>query len=162
MPQAQCQICFNQLPAFPTHCPHCQREILMTTGLHFLGQILTEHLEKHSQSDPEVAKKKLTLYLKFCQRFLCDSELALLSVRTLPSGFDKRTATAIKDVISSHRQHTATLKTARRIISLDAKPEYLSVVKKIDSTARRLDNLLNTWLVSDFGGRDFGGRTFGR
>jgi len=156
MPQVQCQNCFNQFPEFLNHCPHCQREILMTTAIHFLGQILTEHLERYCSNDPEQAKKKLTIYLKFCQRFLCDSELALLSVRALPSGFDERTVTAIKDVISSHRQHTDNLKNARRIISLEAKPEFLSVVKKIDTTARRLDNLLNTWLVSDFGGRTFG------
>lgn len=156
MPQAQCQNCFNQLPEFPSHCPHCQREILMNTAIHFLGQILTEHLERYAPNDPEQAKKKLAIYLKFCQRFLCDSELALLSVRTLPSGFDERTVTAIKDVINSHRQHTDNLKQARRIISRDARPEFLSVVKKIDATARRLDSLLNTWLVSDFGGRSLG------
>gem|GEM_PF-3509002 len=156
MPQAQCQNCFKQLSDFPTHCPHCHREILMTTAIHYLGQILTEQLERHVHTRPELAKKKMTLYLKFCQRFLCDSELALLSVRALPSGLDERTVTAIKDVISSHRQHTTNLKTVLRIISNGTKPEWLSMIKKIDATARRLDNLLNTWLLSDFGGRALG------
>lgn len=129
---------------------------MMTTAIHYLGQILTEQLERHAHTRPELAKKKMTLYLKFCQRFLCDSELALLSVRALPSGLDERTVTAIKDVISSHRQHTTNLKTVLRIISNETKPELLSLIKKIDTTARRLDSLLNTWLLSDFGGRALG------
>lgn len=156
MSQAQCQHCFNQLPEFTTHCPHCQQEIQMTTAIHFLGQVLIEHLEKYVRNEPEQAKKKMILYLKFCQRFLCDSELALLSVRTLPNGFDERTVMAIKDVISSHRQHTETLKNARRIIGGEAKPELLPVVKKLDTTVKRLDSLLNAWLLNDFGGHALG------
>lgn len=156
MPQAQCQTCFNNLSEFTTHCPHCQREVQMTTAVHFLGQILMEHLETSVRSNPERAKKKVTLYLKFCQRFLCDSELALLSVKTRPSGFDDRTVSAIKDVISSHRQHSENLKKARRLIGAEARPELLGVAKKVDATARRLDSLLKTWLLSDFGGRTFG------
>lgn len=153
MPQAQCQNCFNQLPEFTTHCPHCQQEVRMATAIHFLGQVLTEHLEKYVRNEPEQAKKKMTLYLKFCQRFLCDSELALLSVRTLSRDFDDRTITAIQDVISSHRQHTDNLKNARQIIGGEAKPELLPVVKQLETTARRLDGLLNAWLHNDFGGR---------
>lgn len=156
MSYAQCQSCFNPLPDFPSHCPHCQGEVLMSTAIHFLGQILAEHLEKHAQNDPEQARQKLAVYLKFCQRFLCDSELALLSASTLPSGFDDRTVAAIKDVINSHRQHSDNLKEARRLICREAKPELLPAVKKIDATARRLDRLLNTWLVNDLGGRTLG------
>lgn len=128
----------------------------MTTAIHFLGQILNDNLERYIRYDPDQVKKKMTLYLKFCQRFLCDSELALLSVRTLPSGFDERTVAAIKDVISSHRQHSENLKNASRIIGGEAKPELLPVIKKVETTIRRLDGLLNTWLLSDFGGRSFG------
>lgn len=127
----------------------------MDTAIHFLGQALSEHLKICVKTDARLAKKKTALYLKFCQKFLCDSELALIKVRGLPRGFDGRTVTAIRDVISSHRQHIANLKAARQILSGASELELVPVLKKIDLVVHRLEALLKAWLLSGFGGRAF-------
>jgi len=100
-----------------------------------------------------MAKKKTALYLKLCQSFLCDSELALLSVKMFGGSIDGNTSEAIEDVISAHRQHVDNLREVFRIISEE--PSLEPVAKKVNNTSKRIDNLMKVWLLSDFGGRSF-------
>lgn len=155
MPTIRCQHCSNTLDEFLRVCPHCQRQILAASAIHFLGEGLSELLEECAESDPKLAKKKTTLYLKFCQKFLCDSEMALLSVKTYGGEWDERTLEAIEDVIESHHMHQANLKAVNKLIS--GVPLLAPVTKKVNLTSRRLDDLMQAWLHSDFGGRTFSG-----
>ncbi len=151
MPIAQCQHCDSELTDFPRVCPNCQRQILGATAIKFLGQGLIEYLDACCQSNAHMAKKKTTLYLKFCQKFLCDSELALLSVRMFNGIMDEKTLEAIDDVIKSHHNHSENLKTVLTILS--SNPELDPVAKRVSNTNRRLETLLKLWLSSEFGGR---------
>jgi len=105
------------------------------------------------QNRPGPGQEKTALYLKLCQSFLCDSELALLSVKMFGGSLDENTSEAIEDVISAHRQHVDNLREIFRIIS--GEPALEPVAKKVNNTGKRLDTLLKTWLLSDFGGRSF-------
>lgn len=154
MPTIQCQHCHQPLEQFYRVCSYCDRRLLATSAIRFIGEGLSEYLRATVSASPEKAKKKTTLYLKCCQTFLCDSELALVSATTFRGRFDERTYEAIEDVIGSHRQHATNLNTVSTLIT--GAPLLVPVVKRLDLTNRRLDNLLQKWLVSDFGGRTFG------
>jgi len=151
MPKAQCQHCESELADFPKTCPQCQKPILGATAIKFLGQGLTDFLEVCGRSSPQQARKKTTLYLKFCQKFICDSELALLSVKMFSGLMDERSIEAIDDVIKSHQNHSENLKKVFAIIS--GNPELEPVAKRVNNSNRRIETLLKLWLNSDFGGR---------
>lgn len=151
MPTGHCQYCRSSFDDFPTHCPVCRQELRMVTAIDYLGQCLFEHLSS-GDSLPADKKKKLTLYLKFCQKFICDSELALLNVKLARDDFDEPTLKAIEDVIQSHRQHADNLKTALKIIGLSPPEDLGEVVKKTLSTQKRLEKLMQSWLGEDAAG----------
>ena len=153
MPEIQCQHCKAQLSNFSKTCPNCDQPLLGTTAVQFIGDGLSEYLEECVKTDPVMAKKKTALYLKLCQSFLCDSELALLSVKMFGGSIDGNTSEAIEDVISAHRQHVDNLREVFRIISEE--PSLEPVAKKVNNTSKRIDNLMKVWLLSDFGGRSF-------
>ncbi len=154
MPIVQCQHCHQPLEHFYRICSHCDRRLLAASAIRFIGEGLSEYLRATIPASPDKAKKKTALYLKCCQTFLCDSELALVSATTYRGRFDERTYEAIEDVIGSHRQHAANLDLVSALIT--GAPLLAPVAKRLDLTSRRLDSLLQKWLVSDFGGRTFG------
>jgi len=151
MPQATCQHCHETISDYPTICPHCQRRILGATAIHFLGQTVTLCLNQCIGENPKLAKKKTSLYLKLCQTFLCDSELALMNVKRLREDMDERTLEAIEDVINSHYQHSENL--ASILLILSQNPELEPVAKRVNSATRRIDKLLKDWISSEPGGR---------
>lgn len=151
MPTIQCQHCQAQLDNFPKYCPECEQPIMGTTAVQFIGDGLTQFLEANTKKNPEAAKKKTSLYLKLCQSFLCDSELALLSVKMFNGAIDDNTSEAIEDVIGTHKQHTENLRNVLRIISQE--PSLEPVATKANNIGKRLDTLMKAWLHSDFGGR---------
>lgn len=153
MPKIQCQHCKTSLAAFDKICPNCEQAIRSTTAVQFIGEGLSECLTEYVKIDPVLAKKKTALYLKLCQSFLCDSELALLSVRMFGGSLDDATSEAIEDVIGAHRQHAENLRAIFSIISDE--PSLAPVAKRINNIGKRIDALLKTWLLSDFGGRSF-------
>ena len=154
MPTVQCQHCNQQLENFLRTCPHCDQRVLAVSAIRFLGQGLIEFLERQAIVAPELAKKKTTLYLKYCEAFICDSERAFVSVSTFGGSLDERSYEAIKDVIGSHREHLATLKSVLPLIALS--PQLAPVVKRVDRTNRQLENQLRKWMNGNFGGRTFG------
>jgi len=151
MPQATCQHCNESINDYPTVCPHCQRRILGATAINFLGQTVTFYLDQCVGDHPQLAKKRTALYLKMCQTFLCDSELALMNVKKYNEDMDERTLEAIEDVIHSHYQHSENL--ASILLILSRNPELEPVVKRVNSATRRMDKLLKAWISSELGGR---------
>ncbi|MDR2946587.1 MAG: hypothetical protein LBV79_07580 [Candidatus Adiutrix sp.] len=151
MPKVQCQHCRTELDNFEKICPRCEQPLMGTTAVQFIGDGLSEFLAECVKSDATLARKKTTLYLKLCQSFLCDSELALLSVKMHHGAIDESTSEAIDDVINTHRQHVDNLRRVFTIISEE--PSLQPIAKKVHNTGRRVDNLLKAWLLSDFGGR---------
>ena len=147
MAKVQCQHCQSYLEDFLSVCPYCKRKILAVTAIRFLGEGLSEYLRIYVKDSPQLAKKKTTLYLKMCQRFVCDSELALLNVRACSGSFDHKTTEAIKDVIGSHQQHMDNLNDFLEIIGDE--PLLAPVAKKIVNTSRRIDVLLEAWQINN-------------
>lgn len=147
MAKVLCQHCQNYLEDFLSVCPYCKQKILAVTAIRFLGEGLSEYLRIYVKDSPQLAKKKTALYLKMCQRFVCDSELALLNVRSFRGGFDNKTTEAIKDVIGSHKQHMENLNEFLEIIGDE--PLLAPVAKKIINTSLRIDVLLEAWQINN-------------
>ncbi|MGL4209118.1 MAG: hypothetical protein ACRCTY_06990 [Candidatus Adiutrix sp.] len=124
-------------------CPYCKLPLLGTTAIALLGATLGETIVAVLPNNPKQAKKKVSLYLKLCHSFLCDSELALLSVNTMKKGQDAQTYQAITDVIDSHLQHIVNIKLILDIIK-DSPPLKL-VSTHLEKCLSRMQSLLSVW-----------------
>ena len=149
MSKPRCQHCNEDLTAFTKTCPFCRRPLLGTTAVNFIGDSVIEFIQENIESNPNLAKKKASLYAKLCQDFLCRSGEAYLRAGGLPGPFDDRTRLSVEDVIASHRQHVKNLAEIIRLTK--GREELRPVIKRIEAAHKQIDEALRAWLASNAG-----------
>ncbi|UQZ89114.1 hypothetical protein C4J81_07845 [Deltaproteobacteria bacterium Smac51] len=150
VPQVRCQHCKKPLDGFPVLCPHCGERLGSATATHYLGQTVPFSIKSCVTDHPEQAKKKISPYLKLCDYFLCNSELALMQVNSYQGVMDSRSLEAIDDVLETLQQHIINLTLIRELIATT--PFLTPTTKKVDGALKKCRSLLQKWQASDFTG----------
>jgi len=148
MSVVRCQHCQYQMENYLAVCPQCKQELQAATAIHYIGEGLDGFLTEAAKISPPMVKRKVALYMKMCQGFLCDSELAFISVKTFKGPIDDRTYAAVADVVQSHFQHLNNLESILKIV--ETNPELASVTKTVVSMMHKISDLLEVWQVGGF------------